>query len=91
MAGARFCKAALPAYCTKADLEFIFYSYNQYVPDYLRSFSKYTLSYPDLHRIWLHISADPSPNIATAMFLNRSTKLFRQLHCTTGSFVQYAG
>jgi hypothetical protein len=52
---------------------------------------KYNLFYPDLHRIWLHISADPSPNIATAMFLNRSTKLFRQLHCTTGSFVQYAG
>jgi hypothetical protein len=40
-----------------------------------------TLSYPDLHCIWLHISADPSPNIATAMFLNRSTKLFCQRHC----------
>jgi hypothetical protein len=29
----------------------------------------YSLSYPVLHRIWLHISADPSQSIAGAMTL----------------------
>ena len=29
----------------------------------------YSLSYPVLHSIWLHISADPSQTIAIAMLL----------------------
>jgi len=34
---------------------------------FLDIFDDYSLSYPVLHRIWLHICADPSYPIAKAM------------------------
>jgi len=38
-----------------------------------------SLSYPVLHGIWLHISANSSQPVSIAMIFEQFTKLFRQL------------